>query len=490
MRVFLKFSFVLLFAVFSSCKPTPEPPEVTNPPPVGPAFLQAEGAGMYTTGGRGGTVYVVTRLDDVDSNTAGTLRWAINQSGKKIILFNTSGIIELRTSLRITKGDVSIFGQSAPGDGICIKNYPVIIEADNVIIRFLRFRLGDEKTNDAYDALTCIGRKNIMIDHCSMSWSVDECASCYDNENFTMQYCIISESLKASAHPKGNHGYGGIWGGKNASFHHNLLAHHDSRNPRFNGDRFTGIIDNEKVDFRNNVVYNWGNVAGYAGEGGYYNMVNNYYKQGPSSSNAYFYRPDSDPSNGGAPSALSNKLETIGKKGLWGKYFVEGNTMELKNGTITPNVDWNGVYPRISPGRDDMEDNPANRDIIKNQIKLLTEVNFSDKVTTQSAQDAYKAVLNFAGASLKRDAVDARIINDVINRSGSLIDTQSEVGGWATYTHTPEDIPKDTDGDKIPDEWEQSNGLNPNNPNDAKEYNGTYTNLEIYLNSLVQHLYP
>lgn len=452
------------------------------------AFPGAKGGGMYATGGRGGTVYIVTNLNDVNNQTVGTLRWALNQSGERTIIFNVAGTIELTSPLRISKGNVTIAGQSAPGDGICIKNYPLIIEADNVIVRFLRFRLGGEATGDAYDALTCIGRKNIMIDHCSMSWSVDECASCYDNENFTMQYCIVSESLKASSHPKGNHGYGGIWGGTNATFHHNLLAHHDSRNPRFNGDRFTGIIDNEKVDFRNNIIYNWGSTAGYAGEGGYYNMINNYYKQGPSSNNAYFYRPDSNPLNGTSATPLSRALEAIGEKGLWGKYYVSGNTMELKAGNITQNWDWDGIYPNISPDRDGMENNATNREKIKEQIKLINEVTLPE-VNTQSAANAYNLVLEYAGASFARDVVDLRIINDVKNRTGALIDTPSEVGGWPVYTY--DEVLTDTDKDGIPDYWEDANGLNKTNYADGKEktLDKNYTNLEVYLNSLVEHLY-
>ena len=273
---------------------TPNNPEQktidTNPELVA-ACSHIEGGGASVTGGDGGTIYRVSRMDDaLDPNTgrpmAGTLRYAVTQTGARRVLFNTSGTIHLTSELRIKTGSLTIDGQSAPGDGICIADYPLVINASNVIVRFIRVRLGDESLKE-FDAVSVNDAQGVVLDHLSCSWSVDECVSCYGNEDFTMQYCIISESLKNSVHGKGSHGYGGIWGGKNASFHHNLLAHHDSRNPRFDHDYVDGTHAGP-IDFVNNVVYNWGGNSAYGGEGStnaaggrHVNFVNNYYKPGP-----------------------------------------------------------------------------------------------------------------------------------------------------------------------------------------------------------------
>lgn len=438
------------------------------------AFPGAEGFGKYTTGGRGGKVIFVTNLED--NTSPGSLRYALNQTGSRIIVFKVSGTIQLKSKLSITKGDVTIAGQTAPGDGITLRDYSVENQADNVIIRFIRFRMGDE-TKQQDDAFWGRNRQSIIIDHCTMSWSTDECASFYDNTNFTMQWCLLSESLRISVHDKGAHGYGGIWGGKNASFHHNLLADHDSRNPRFCGSRYSNKPDLEMVDYRNNVIFNWGGNSAYAAEGGSYNMVNNYYKAGPaagSSSRTRIIEPYPDDGANQQP------------VGIYGKFYVTGNVMTSSAAVTADN--WLGVTPNSSfstraPG------------VTKNDLKSATEF-LASNVTTHSAEVAYQKVLDYVGASLVRDTIDKRVIHDVqtgiptfmTGGNGSvngIIDTQSAVGGWPMLKSTI--APVDSDSDGMPDLWEDANGLQKNNPADAQltSVDGKYPNIEVYLNSLV-----
>ncbi len=437
-----------------------------------PAFPGAEGGGAYATGGRGGQIVYVTTLED-DREIKGSLRWAIGQRSPKIILFKVAGIIDLKSELKISKGDVTIAGQSAPGDGITIKGYPVIIGADNVILRYMRFRMGDENQVQD-DALKANGVKNVIIDHCSVSWSTDECASFYDNEDFTLQWCIISESLRNSIHKKGAHGFGGIWGGKNVSFHHNLLAHHDSRNPRFNGYKRSGLgyrslLDEDRVDFRNNVIYNWGSNSSYGGESGKYNIVANYFKSGPATKKSVRSR---------ITSIDIDKNPAISPPGF-GLYFIADNFVF---GFDEVNKD-NRKGVHLSEG--------VNSEICF--VKIPFE---HAEIKTQNAMDAYRDVLRFSGASIARDVIDKRIVKEVADgtytfkgSNGSvngIIDSQKDVGGWAVYSFNPSDVKPDTDGDGMPDWWEDKNKLNKNDVADGNLFtlDKKYTNVEVYLNQI------
>lgn len=470
----MKYLFVLFFPVLLlvSCSDKDKNvPDENLPIEDILAFPHAEGAGAYVTGGRSGSVYFVTSLeDDLYGKIPGTLRYALNQNVARTIIFKVSGVIQLKTELRIKAGNLTVAGQTAPGDGICIAGYPVIIDADNVIIRFIRFRMGDINKVEG-DALTCVKRKNIMIDHCSMSWGTDECASCYGNENFTMQYCLIAQSLTNSVHVKGSHGYGGIWGGKNATFHHNLLAHHDSRNPRFDHDYVSTARG--PVDFVNNVIYNWGGNSAYGGESaassGEYrtiNMENNYYKYGPDSKHKdRIVNPTV---------SCSNCCESDPLAVLPGHFYIAGNYVYGSDKVTVDN--WDGGVQGV-----DID--------VLTQIKSTERFEMSVITDLQTAEAAYQTVLEHAGACLVRDAIDTQVVSDVQNGTGTLIDSQDEVGGWPEYTSAEPKADSDMDG--IPDEWEDKMGLNKLSYADAKEktVEPPYTNLEAYLNSLVEHLY-
>lgn len=410
------------------------------------AFPTAEGFGRYATGGRGGIVYTVTNLND---DGEGSLRKGILKDGPRTIVFAVSGTIELERPLDINKGDLTIAGQTAPGDGITIKGYPVAVKDDNVIIRYMRFRMGDVK-GIADDSFKGRGVKNVILDHCSVSWATDENASFYQNKDLTMQWCIIAEALNSSVHSKGDHGYGGIWGGENVTFHHNLIASNHSRNPRFSGSKTTKNLEGEFVDFRNNVIYNWEDNSIYGGENGRYNIINNYFKPGP---------------------ATEDEERIVEPYDPYGKFYVHGNYVEGSE-KVTEN-NWNGGVQG-----DDPEAARANDPF---------EIN--NNVETHDARTAFDLVMKKAGANLKRDAVDIRIINET--RSGKatygngIIDSQEQVGGWPKLKEGT--APKDTDEDGMPDAWEKAKGLDPAKENaNGHDLDNGYTNLEVYLNELVE----
>lgn len=453
-----------------------------------PAFPGADGAGKYTTGGAGGTVYVVNSLKDDGSE--GTLRWAIEKNGKRTIVFAVSGIIELQKALKVKNGDLTIAGQTAPGDGICLKNYTFNIQADNVIVRFIRSRMGADIVQKGDDAMNAYqNHSNIIVDHCSMSWSTDECATFYDNRNLTVQWCLISESLANSIHEKGAHGYGGIWGGEPATFHHNLLAHHTNRTPRLCGSRYTGKPEEEKVELFNNVIYNFGSDGAYAGEGGSYNFLNNYYKPGPYTATKSSYKR--------LFTAYADDGTNKNVAGVHGVFYFNGNYMD---GTCSA-LDAKKRAALAAVNKDNTEGLIVKNDFAS-KIDLIADKPFdiAEHTSLQATWDAYDAVLKYAGASHKRDATDQRIVNETRNGTytfegshGStlgMIDQPSDVGGWQVYkSETPL---TDTDGDGMPDDWEVKNGLNPKDAADGAKYNLSkeYTNLEVYLNSLVEHTFP
>jgi len=461
------------------------------------AFPGAEGGGMYATGGRGGKIYHVTSLDD--NNTQGTLRYGIENAERPLtIVFDVAGTIALQKQLQIKKGDLTIAGQTAPGDGICLKNYTFRIHASNVIVRFIRCRMGDEqKTED--DAMQVMDKygdsfEKIIIDHCSISWSTDECASFYGMKDFTFSWNIVSESLRASVHGKGNHGYGGIWGGTNATYHHNLLAHHDSRNPRLDHD----YVSHQKgpVTISNNVVYNWSGNTCYGGESSSntgddyrkYNFVGNYYKPGPvtPSSHRWLIQPTTSCSNCGG---------TI----LPGHFYLHDNVLYGVNDVTSNN--WKagtstgvGVYIKESEVTNIKADSPYE----------------CNAMSLHSAEDAFTAVTTYAGASFAKDAIDARVQQETINgkatyngSNGStkgLIDTQTDVddgtwvNGWPVYKATEEQLnaQRDADSDGIPNAIEDAWGLNKSDPKDASSFtldpDERYTNLEMYLHYLVKDI--
>ena len=467
-----------------------------------PAFPGAEGFGRYVTGGRGGAVYHVTNLDD---SGTGSLRWALEQSGRKTIVFDVSGTIHLESALSISKGNVTIAGQTAPGDGICVADYPFTINANNVILRYMRFRLGNKHVDQHEgDGLGGMDRENIIVDHCSVSWSVDECLSVYGSKNLTVQWCIVDQSMVNSGHSKGAHGYGGNWGGSGASYHHNLLAHHTSRTPRL-GPR-PGTQCDERMDLRNNVMYNWAGNGCYGGEGMNVNIVNNYYKPGPATGSSVGKRIAKV--NIRTTEYCNRQVDADGNVTgnswlpmwhVWGHYFVEGN-YNSKYPEVT-NDNWGqGFINQIDASGNDGTFTSVTADTIR-----LTEPIDYVAVTNHTAEAAYERVLDYAGASYHRDSHDNQIVYDVRNGVASYTgkglasgfinsqddnkpsDAGSDWSAWPTLTSTA--APTDTDGDGMPDEWESAHGLNPNDKDDgALVADDGYTYLEHYINSLVESI--
>ena len=507
-----------------------------------PAFPGAEGHGRYVTGGRGGRIVHVTNLND---SGTGSFREAV-KSGKRIIVFDVAGVIALKSDLKFAD-NITILGQTAPSPGITLR-YFTVQPGSNNIIRFLRIRRGEEKNiNDGADATWQRNKTGIIFDHCSFSWSIDEVASFYDNNNFTMQWCTVAESLTNPGHSKGAHGYGGIWGGKLASFHHNFLGHLMNRGPRFNGARYgwTGYNSNqdyatykwkntvqaENVDFRNSVIYNaQGTCYGGPG-GGQINIVNNYYKAGPSQSlkgttqNGIKVDVSTGKERGNQERITLVTVSTSSNSDknhpefyeMTSRYFINGNTTETTKGSVTKNKDWKGVsYDKgtytynneiYSADKKNLYGDAVEHKTINGvscvKIKMDAPAP-TGEVTTHSAAESFSKVLAYSGASLYRDEIDARYMEEAktgtalykgsITLSPGIIDKVSDVKGYteANFGTATRPADFDTDKDGIPDAWELANGLNPNDGSDALTYSldgkGYYTNVEVYANSLVEDI--
>lgn len=426
-----------------------------------PAFPGAEGAGAFTPGGRGGAVFVVNTLAD---RGPGSFREAVEAKGPRTVVFGIAGLITLETPVEINHPFLTLAGQSAPGDGVCIRGQSVHINTHNVIVRFMRFRRGNLKVRD--DALGGNPVSDVIIDHVSASWGLDENLSLYrhmtDNkklpiENLTIQWSITSEALD-----RNHHAFGGTWGGKNCSFHHNLFACNTGRNPSIGmGGGF---------DFRNNVLFNWQHRTMDGGDGSSrVNVINNYYKAGPATSGALRHRI----------CRLQPRWPKDDHPGA-GQWYVAGNHVEGFPEITADN--WaGGVY--FEPERE------QKGILVPQPTEAESRVRqpFPTAIATlETAEEAYRHVLAHTGATFpRRDPVDARVIESV--RTGrptfqdGIIDSPADVGGWPEYSGS---VPADADADGMPDAWETQHGLDPKDRADAMKDadRDGYPSLEEYLN--------
>lgn len=420
-----------------------------------PAFPGAEGFGAYAAGGRGGRVIEVTNLLD---GGPGSLRAAIKAEGPRIVIFRVAGTIELLSRIQIENPFITIAGQTAPGGGITIKNHssnigsPLEIKTHDVIMRYIRSRPGPSaQPSDTVDALTISAGHDIIIDHCSFSWATDEVVNTWnDVRDITIQWSIIAEGLNKSTHPKGPHSKGMLLGSDGAeriSVHHNLFAHNYDRNPDVN---VVGV-----VDLVNNVFYNgarWTEIKDKYGDGNQkINIINNYYKEGPSSRN--------DRKKGYEVFYYSNT-------GRHPQVYVKGNL----------------GFHRPS------EHQPESLVVREDSRWMMVESRFpAPQINTDSAVETFNLVLANVGAVVpKRDAVDQRIVNDVINGTGKIIDDPAEVGGWPELASGG--AASDTDHDGMPDSWEGRQGFNKQDASDgsADSDGDGYSNLEEYLSTIAE----
>lgn len=483
------------------------PAVAQNDEPI--AFPGAEGWGRHATGGRGGRIVFVTNTDDYTASETpieGSFRAAMHTSGSDpiTVIFRTSGRIDLKEVLKVTRGNITIAGQSAPGEGICISGRRIYFSGENYIIRYLRFRSGDgNESNES--SLDIENARNVMVDHCSMSWSVEENVTMYDNKYTTMQWCILSEPLYKSCHNKGNRGYGAQWGGEHSTYHHNLIAHCVSRAPRLNGVR----DDSEGHDYQvtqevvNNVIYNWGKKeAVYGGElyssreGAYCHniLMNNYYKPGPATwkiKERWFARLSYSSSSSHAA------------EGTYGLWYIDGNYMEPQpdhtNDYMQGNYDeinndnWYNSNTSNKNKALDLQNAQYEGDNIFQRLYEMPQ-DLSGVVIT-SAQEAYEAVLQNAGCRVPYlDEIDRRIIDEAAGKVApaygtsygtgtGIIDSQEDVGGYPQYATAQ--APTDADMDGMADEWETEKGVNDPNGYDLS---AQYTNIEMYLEDIINSM--
>lgn len=465
------FAFILtlaLLAPIARSEPGQVPPHPPRMPMTIPAFPGAWGGGMFTTGGRGGKVIAVTNLDD---SGPGSLRAAIDAEGPRTVVFRVAGTIELKSNLDINHPDITIAGQSAPGDGICLSHQSLNINTQNVIVRHLRVRRGMPQGGQGSDNIGGNPVGQIIIDHCSTSWGMDENLSLYrymkpmpdgtavklSTQNVTIQWCISSEALNAH-----DHAFGGTWGGQDSTFHHNLFACNTGRNP--------SIGMSGEFDFRNNVLFNWRHRTMDGGdETSLINVINNYYKPGPASrgemvstiariESRHMYSP-------GSAWATGNWYPKTGDRP--GKWYVAGNVVEGYPEVTKDN--WLGMRGPVEIAR------------VRTPFEAWP-------MPQETAEQALASVLAKGGATLpRRDVVDARVMEMV--RTGrvvgnGIISDPAEVGGFPQLKFSPSEVPNDSDRDGMPDPWEVKHGFNPNNPADGATDadNDGYTNVEEFLN--------
>ena len=468
------------------------------------AFPGAEGYGKWATGGRGGKTYVVTSLDDCPEGSLkqGTFRWAVKQPGKKIVTFAVCGTIYLTSPLNLDCGDLTILGQTAPGDGICLADYPVTISCENAILRYLRFRLGQRQVeHHEGDGFGFNGADNVIMDHCSVSWSIDECLSISAATNLTIQWCMVEQALNDAGHSKGAHGYGGNWGGTNVSFHHNLITQCTSRVPRLGGD--TSPYTHDFCDLRNNVFYNWGGLGCYGAEAIDVNFAANYYKPGPCTDQRSALIRKRICAVGIRTNSYVKQYPAFAHDlHKWGHFYAAGNVNPDYDDVTRDNWQY-GIVAQVTAADQDGTWTATTRDTIH-----LSEPREFATVTTHTAEEAYERVLLYAGASLYRDCMDNLMVAQVQNRLGDKnsgsngaqygqIDRQTdngfsasevENGAWPLLKTRLTGY-EDSDYDGIDDQYEDTWGLDSTDPTDAArlftgsraDYKG-YSYVEIYQN--------